>query len=60
MEDKLLQRIVIDRAVMASKPVIRGTHIPVELIVRMLSEGIAEERPQGAKLQRFAPKSILN
>jgi len=27
---------------MAGKPVIRGTRIPVELIVRMLSQGLSE------------------
>lgn len=27
---------------MAGKPVIRGTRIPVELIVRMLAQGISE------------------
>ena len=27
---------------MVGKPVIRGTRIPVELIVRMLSQGISE------------------
>jgi uncharacterized protein (DUF433 family) len=36
------QRVVIDPKVMVGKPVIRGTRIPVELIVRMLSQGISE------------------
>jgi uncharacterized protein (DUF433 family) len=35
-------RIEIDPAVMLGKPVIRGTRIPVELIIRKLSEGAAE------------------
>jgi uncharacterized protein (DUF433 family) len=35
-------RIVIDSAVMLGKPVIRGTRVPVELILRKLSEGAAE------------------
>ncbi len=42
MEDELSQRISINPEVMAGKPVIRGTRIPVELIVRMLSQGISE------------------
>lgn len=35
-------RIVIDPKVMLGKPVIRGTRIPVELVVRKLSEGVSE------------------
>ncbi len=42
MVDKLLQRITVDGKVMVGKPVIRGTRIPVELIVRMLAQGIQE------------------
>jgi len=33
------ERIVVDPKVMLGKPVIRGTRIPVELILRKLSEG---------------------
>jgi uncharacterized protein (DUF433 family) len=40
--EDLVQRIEVDPSVMAGKPVIRGTRIPVELIVRMLGEGVAE------------------
>jgi len=36
------ERIEINPAVMLGKPVIRGTRIPVELILRKLSEGMAE------------------
>ena len=35
-------RIEIDPAVMLGKPVIRGTRIPAELIVRKFSEGATE------------------
>lgn len=35
-------RIEINPGVMLGKPVIRGTRIPVELILRKLSEGAAE------------------
>jgi len=35
-------RIVIDPSVMMGKPVIRGTRITVELILRKLAEGLAE------------------
>ena len=37
-----LDRISIDPQIMVGKPVIRGTRIPVELIVRMLAQGIPE------------------
>ncbi len=35
-------RIVVNPKVMLGKPVIRGTRIPVELILRKLSEGATE------------------
>ncbi len=35
-------RIVVDTNVMLGKPVIRGTRIPVELLLRKLSEGATE------------------
>lgn len=38
----LSNRIEINPAVMLGKPVIRGTRIPVELIIRKLSEGASE------------------
>ncbi len=37
------ERIEINPKVMLGKPVIKGTRIPVELIVRKLSEGMTEE-----------------
>jgi uncharacterized protein (DUF433 family) len=37
------ERIAIDPKVMLGKPVIRGTRIPVELIVRMVGQGIRDE-----------------
>ncbi len=38
----LAEHIEINPAVMLGKPVIRGTRIPVELIIRKLSEGATE------------------
>ncbi len=38
----MTERIEFNPAVMMGKPVIRGTRIPVELIVRKLSEGATE------------------
>jgi len=37
-----MERIEINPNVMMGKPVIRGTRIPVELILRKLSEGATE------------------
>jgi uncharacterized protein (DUF433 family) len=42
MDEQLAERIVINPSIMVGKPVIRGTRIPVELIVRMLAQGIPE------------------
>ena len=42
MGDALLERIVVDPKIMVGKPVIRGTRIPVELLVRMVAQGIPE------------------
>lgn len=43
MPEHLLERIEINPAVMLGKPVIKGTRIPVELILRKLSEGETEQ-----------------
>lgn len=42
MNEQLLQRIALNPDLMAGKPVIGGTRIPVELIVRMMAQGIPE------------------
>lgn len=41
MGKALLKRIVIDPSIMAGKPVIKGTRIPVDLIVRLVGKGVA-------------------
>jgi len=38
-----VDRIEVNPKVMLGKPVIRGTRIPVELILRKLAEGVNEE-----------------
>jgi len=43
MAKDYLERIAIDPKVMVGKPVIRGTRIPVDLIVRMVGQGIPNE-----------------
>lgn len=42
-DEELLQRITVDPRVMVGKPVIRGTRIPVALILKMLGQGIPAE-----------------
>ncbi len=42
MDQKLLKRVEINPKIMVGKPVIKGTRIPVELIVRMIAQGIPE------------------
>ena len=40
---ELLERIVIDPEVMVGKPIIKGTRIPVDLIVRLMAQGMSFE-----------------
>jgi len=42
-EEDLLARIEINPKVMVGKPVIKGTRIPVEKIVKMISDGMSKE-----------------
>lgn len=42
MNQMIRERIEVNPKVMVGKPVIRGTRIPVEVIVRMLAAGTAE------------------
>jgi uncharacterized protein (DUF433 family) len=42
MSPTLTNRIEINPAIMLGKPVIRGTRIPVKIVVRKLSEGATE------------------
>jgi uncharacterized protein (DUF433 family) len=42
MANDLLTRIAVDPKVMAGKPVIRGTRIPVDLLIRMYGQGMSE------------------
>lgn len=48
MTENLLTRIEVNPAVMLGKPVICGTRIPVELILRKLSEGTTKADLQDA------------
>lgn len=42
-QKQLLEPVTINPRIMAGKPVIRGTRVPVELLVRMVAQGISEE-----------------
>ena len=44
----MIERIEINAGVMQGKPVIRGTRIPVELLLRKLAEGATLEDLLGA------------
>jgi uncharacterized protein (DUF433 family) len=46
MDPQLLQRVTSDPAIMVGKPVIRGTRIPVEMIVRMVAQGMSSDEIQ--------------
>jgi uncharacterized protein (DUF433 family) len=39
----MIERIEIDPSVMQGKPVVRGTRVPVELLLRKLAEGASYE-----------------
>ncbi len=42
MNSELLSRVVLDPKIMRGKPVIRGTRIPVEMLVRMVAQRISD------------------
>ena len=39
-KDQLLRRIIIDQAVLGGKPIIKGTRVPVEAILKKLGQNI--------------------
>jgi len=57
MSEALLQRIVVDPKIMVGKPVIRGTRIPVEMLLRMVAQGIPEAEILG-EYPRLQPEDI--
>jgi uncharacterized protein (DUF433 family) len=40
--EKLLERITVDPEILVGKPVIKGTRIPVYLIIEFLANGLTE------------------
>ncbi len=41
--EEVMDRIVIDPEILAGKPVIKGTRIPVYLIIELLGNGLTEK-----------------
>lgn len=41
--EELMDRIVVDPEILVGKPVIKGTRIPVYLIIELLANGLTEE-----------------
>jgi uncharacterized protein (DUF433 family) len=41
--EELSNRIVIDPDILVGKPVIKGTRVPVHLIIELLSNGLTEK-----------------
>jgi uncharacterized protein (DUF433 family) len=41
--EELMSRIVVDPEILVGKPVIRGTRIPVYLIIEFLANGLTEQ-----------------
>jgi uncharacterized protein (DUF433 family) len=41
--EKFMTRIVIDQDILGGKPVIKGTRIPIYLIVELLGNGLTEK-----------------
>ncbi len=43
MVKEIANRIIVDPRVMVGKPVIKGTRIPVDLIIRLIAQGMTPE-----------------
>lgn len=41
MEEESYRRIVVDPEVMVGKPIIKGTRIPVDAIIRAIAQGVS-------------------
>ena len=43
MKKELLDRVVINPKVMVGKPIIKGTRIPIDMIVKLVAQGMTIE-----------------
>ena len=41
--EELMDRVVIDPEILVGKPVIKGTRIPVSLVIELLANGMSEK-----------------
>ena len=57
MDPQLLRRVMSDPKIMVGKPIIRGTRIPVEMIVRMVAQGMTAQEIL-ADYPRLEPEDI--
>jgi uncharacterized protein (DUF433 family) len=62
MARRLLSRIVVDPKVMAGKPVIKGTRIPLDAIIQRVAEGMSfdEVLEDYPNLEKEDIKAALN
>ncbi|MCW3982768.1 MAG: DUF433 domain-containing protein [Candidatus Bathyarchaeota archaeon] len=45
--EKFMERIAVDQEILGGKPVIKGTRIPIYLIVELLGNGLSEKEVLG-------------
>ncbi len=59
--EELIDRIVVDPEILVGKPVIKGTRIPVYLIIEFLANGLTEQEilDQYPTLQKEDVKAAL-
>lgn len=57
MATDVLARVVLDPNVMQGQPIIRGTRIPVKLLVRMVAQGIPQNEIL-SEYPRLQPENI--
>ena len=62
MKTNWMARIMTNPATMAGKPVIKGTRIPVDLVVRMMAQGLTEQQvlAEYPRLTRADIRAALN
>lgn len=44
MASKLLEKIIVDPEIMGGKPVIKGTRIPLYIIIQMVRDGLSFDK----------------